>query len=344
MRYGNLDHLYLFIVIPLLIIGFIVAARKRRTSLARFAGNKTIMRIVSPVSNRKRIVKIALVIFGCIFLILALVEPKWGYHMEEVTRRGIDIVIAVDTSKSMLADDIKPNRLSAAKRKIEDLLRELKSDRIGLVAFAGSAYTYCPLTVDYSAFRLFLDDLSTSLLPLGGTNLEVAIKRSMLSFDSNTKKHKTIILITDGEDHSGMAIEAAKEAKKEGVIIYTVGIGKKEGSYIRIKNKKGEEILLKNKDGQVIKSRLDEVTLNKIALETGGAYTPAYGTKWGLERIYKEEISRIEEKELGSQRIKLYENRFQLPLLAALILITLESLIGERRNKKEKGGLEVVQK
>ena len=335
MRYGNLDHLYLFILIPLLIVGFIIAARKRRAALDRFAGNKTIMRLVSPVSNRKRVVKMALVIFGCVFLILALIEPKWGYHMEEVTRRGIDIVIAVDTSKSMLADDIKPNRLSAAKRKIEDLLRELKSDRVGLVAFAGSAYTYCPLTVDYGAFRLFLDDLHTNLLPLGGTNLEVAIKRSMLSFDSNTKKHKTIILITDGEDHSGMAIEAAKEAKKEGVIIYTVGIGKKEGSYIRIKNKKGEEILLKNKDGQVIKSRLDEVTLNKIALETGGAYTPAYGTKWGLERIYKEEISRIEEKELGSQRIKLYENRFQLPLLVALVLITLESLIGERKKKKD---------
>ena len=337
MRYGNLDHLYLFILIPLLIMGFIIAARKRRAALARFAGNKTLMRIASPVSNRKRIVKMALVIFGCVFLILALIEPKWGYHIEEVTRRGIDIVIAVDTSKSMLADDIKPNRLSAAKRKIEDLLRELKSDRVGLVAFAGSAYTYCPLTVDYGAFRLFLDDLNTNLLPLGGTNLEVAIKRSMLAFDSDTKKHKTIILITDGEDHSGMAIEAAREAKKEGIIIYTVGIGKKEGSYIKIKNKKGEEILLKNKDGQVIKSRLDEITLNKIALETGGAYTPAYGTKWGLERIYKEEISRIEEKELGSQRIKLYENRFQLPLLAALVLITLESLIGERRKKKENG-------
>lgn len=333
MQYGNLNYIYLFIVIPLLIIGFIIAARKRKSALARFAQNETLSRIIRSISKQKRLTKMAFIVMGCLFMIFALIEPKWGYHLEEVTRRGIDIIIAVDTSKSMLADDIKPNRLAAAKRKIEDLLRVVKGDRIGLVAFAGSAFTYCPLTIDYGAFRLFLDDLDTSVIPLGGTALDTAIEKSILSFDTKIKKHKTVILITDGEDHSGRAVEAAKEAKKNGIIIYTIGIGKKEGSYIKIKNEKGEEILLKDKDGQVIKSRLDEITLNKIALETGGAYTPAYGTEWGLEKIYSEEISRMEKKNLVSEKVKRYENRFQLPLLAAIILITLESLIGERRRK-----------
>lgn len=253
--------------------------------------------------------------------------------MEEVTRKGIDIVIAVDTSKSMLANDIQPNRLAAAKRKIEDLLRVVDGDRVGLVAFAGTAFTYCPLTTDYGAFRLFLDDLDTSIIPLGGTDLAMAIKRSVLSFDTKVKKHKTVILITDGEDHSGRALEAAREAEKEGIIIYTIGLGSKDGSYIRLKNKNGEETLLKDKEGQVIKSKLDELTLNKIALETGGAYSPAYGTQWGLEQIYTQEISRIEEKELGSEQIKRYESRYQIPLLAALVLITLESLLGVKRGR-----------
>lgn len=333
MKYGNLDYLYLILIIPLLILGFVLAAKNRKAALAKFAQNATISRIVNSISTQKRLSKISIIIIGCLFLVFTLIEPKWGYHLEEVTRKGIDIVIAVDTSKSMLADDVKPNRLAAAKRKIEDLLRVIDGDRIGLVVFAGSAFTYCPLTVDYGAFRLFLDDLDTSLIPMGGTDLEMAINKSRLSFDTQEKKHKTIILITDGEDHSGRAIEAAKEAKKEGIVIYTVGIGKKEGAYIKIKNDKGEEVLLKDKSGQVIKSRLDEIALNKIALETGGAYTPAYGTKWGLENIYTNEISRIEEKELATEKIKRYENRYQLPLLVALVLITLEFFIGERRGK-----------
>lgn len=337
MRYGNIEYLCLLALIPILIIGLIVAAKKRKTAMDMFAQHETLSRLIKSISIKKRLIKSAFIVLGCLFLIFTLVEPKWGYHLEEVTQMGIDIVIAVDTSKSMLADDIKPDRLSAAKRKIEDLLRVLKGDRIGLVAFAGSAFTYCPLTLDYGAFRLFLDDLDTSVIPLGGTALDVAIERSISSFDTKIKKHKTVILITDGEDHSGRAIDAAKLAKENGIIIYTIGIGKKDGSYIKVKDKEGKEVLLKDRQGQVIKSRLDEVMLNKIALETGGIYTPAYGTEWGLENIYTNEISKIEEKELGSERIKRYENRFQIPLIIALILITLETLIGERRSKKEYG-------
>ncbi len=333
MRYGNIEFLYLLALIVMLIIGFIFAAKRRRAALEKFAQNVTLSRLVYTISGKLRFTKYAFLTIGCLFLIFALIEPKWGYHLEEVTRRGIDIVIAVDTSKSMLADDIKPDRLAAAKRKIEDLLRVLDGDRIGLVAFAGSAFTYCPLTIDYGAFRLFLDDLDTSVIPLGGTDMNAAIEKCLQTFDPELKKHKTIILITDGEDHSGKAIEAAKKARKNGAVIYTVGIGKKDGSYIKVKDKNGKDTLLKGKDGQVIKSRLDEIMLNKIALETGGAYTPAYGSEWGLEQIYTQEIALIEERELGSERVKKYEDRFQIPLIIALIFITVESLIGERRHK-----------
>lgn len=329
MQYGNLDYLYLLFLIPILIIGLIIAAKRKRAAMARFAQYDTLSRIVKPANKGKRLTKLCFIILGVFFLIFSLIEPKWGYRWEEVTRRGIDIVVAVDTSKSMLADDVKPNRLGAAKREIEDLLKVLRGDRIGLVVFAGSAFISCPLTIDYGAFRLFLDDLDTSLIPVGGSSIDRAIERSITAFDVKVKNHKAIILITDGEDHSGRVIEAAKEARENGIIIYTVGVGKKEGSYIKIKDEHGHEVLLKDKEGQVIKSRLDEVTLNKIAIETGGVYTPAYGTEWGLARIYTQRISQLEKKELKSGRTKRYENRYQIPLFIALVFITLESLISE---------------
>jgi Ca-activated chloride channel family protein len=235
----------------------------------------------------------------------------------------------------MLADDIKPNRLQAAKREINDLINVIDGDRVGLVAFAGTAFLQCPLTLDYGAFNLFLDDINTNLIPVGGTSFGEAIKKSMSAFSSKLKKHKAIVLITDGEDHQGNAMEMAKAAKEQGIVIYTVGVGKKEGAYIKLKDGKGNETLLKDREGQVVKTRLDEVLLNKIALETGGAYTPAYGIQWGLANIYTNIIGNMEEKQLGGRKIKLYENRFQIPLFIAIILITLESLIGERTRKRK---------
>jgi Ca-activated chloride channel family protein len=157
----------------------------------------------------------------------------------------------------------------------------------------------------------------------------------MLAFSSKLKKHKAIVLITDGEDHQGNAMEMAKAAKEQGIVIYTVGVGKKEGAYIKLKDSKGNETLLKDREGRVVKSHLDEILLNKIALETGGAYTPAYGTQWGLANIYTNIIANMEEKQLGGRKIKLYENRFQIPLFIALILIILESLIGERTRTRK---------
>ncbi|MHC4138910.1 MAG: vWA domain-containing protein [Planctomycetota bacterium] len=328
MKYENINYLYLLPIVFIMVLAYIVFYKNRQNAIKKFVQAEL-------MDKRKQKIKAIFVITALLFIIFSLVQPKWGYHWEDVERRGIDLVVAVDTSRSMLADDIKPNRLQAAKREINDLINVIDGDRVGLVAFAGTAFLQCPLTLDYGAFNLFLDDINTSLIPVGGTSFGEAIKKSMSAFSSKLKKHKAIVLITDGEDHQGNAMEMAKAAKEQGIVVYTVGVGKKEGAYIKLKDGKGNETLLKDREGQVVKTRLDEVLLNKIALETGGAYTPAYGTQWGLANIYTNIIGNMEEKQLGGRKIKLYENRFQIPLFIALILITLESLIGERTRKRK---------
>ncbi|MEK6635087.1 MAG: VWA domain-containing protein [Planctomycetota bacterium] len=331
MNYGNLNYLYLLPAIPLLIIGYILVFRKKMKDLNKFASVELLQKAGLSINKKRQWLKAILIIVGVLFLIFTLIEPKWGYHWEEVEKKGIDIVIAVDTSRSMLADDVKPNRLEVAKREIEDLLNVLEGDRVGLVVFAGSAFIYCPLTSDYGAFRLFLNDLNTNIIPLGGTAIAEAIRKGISTFEANSKNHKAIILITDGENHEDDPLKAASMAKEQGIVVYTVGVGKKDGSYIKVKDESGNEVLLKDRQGQVIKSRLDEITLNKIALETGGLYTPAYGTKWGLEKIYKNSIAKIEESTYKTQRVKRYVNRFQIPLFIAVVLVALESFLSDRK-------------
>jgi Ca-activated chloride channel family protein len=334
MEYGNLNFLYLLPLIPVLIVGYIFVFRQKRNALRRFAQSELIGRLLFSVSTKRQVAKASFLVVAILFLIFTLVQPKWGYHWEEVHRKGIDIMIAIDTSRSMLADDVKPNRLGAAGREVKALLNVLGGDRIGLVAFAGTAFIGCPLTSDYGAFRLFLDDLDTNTIPQGGTAIGEAIRKAISGFEGRLKKHKAIILITDGEDHGSQPMEAAKEAKERGIVIYTVGIGKRDGSYISITNEKGEKVLLKDRAGQVVKSRLDETMLTNVALETGGAYVPAYGVQWGLEKIYTERIARMEERELSSHRVKRYENRYQIPLFVALLLIVLESFTSGRKNRE----------
>jgi Ca-activated chloride channel family protein len=335
MKYENINYLYLLPIVFIMALAYIVFYKNKQNAIKKFVQAELMDSIVASVSKRKQKIKAGFVITALLFIIFSLVQPKWGYHWEDVERRGIDIVVAVDTSRSMLADDIKPDRLQAAKREINDLINVIDGDRVGLVAFAGTAFLQCPLTLDYGAFNLFLDDINTNLIPVGGTSFGEAIKKSMSAFSAKLKKHKAIVLITDGEDHQGNAMEMAKAAKEQGIVVYTVGVGKKEGAYIKLKDGKGNETLLKDKEGQVVKSHLDEVLLNKIALETGGAYTPAYGTQWGLANIYTNINGNMEEKQLGGRKIKLYENRFQIPLFIAIILITLESIIGERTRKRK---------
>jgi len=331
VRFGNLDYLWLLPVIPLLVGFYRLVFGWKRRDLERFAGPALIGRLFIDVSIKRQKIKCAMLTLGVVFIILALIQPQWGYHQKEVKRKGVDVVLLVDTSKSMLAEDVKPNRLEAAKRAIEDLLRVMEGDRIALVKFSGTAFVQCPLTLDYGSFRLFLADLSAGTMPRGGTAIGTAIRRGIAAFGQKRKdKHRVMILITDGEDHGSDPLGAAKEAAKTGIRIYTVGVGRKSGDYIWVRDEDGKRVRLVDKQGNFVKSHLDEMLLNKIAIETGGRYTPADSPDMGLAGIYKKYVAEMEKKELAGKWVREYENRYQWPLLIAFVLISLEAVLAER--------------
>jgi len=268
-----------------------------------------------------------------LFSVLALMRPQWGYDWREVKRSGLDILIAIDTSKSMLADDVKPNRLERSKLAVKDLLRSLEGDRVGLIAFSGTAFLQCPLTVDYNGFLLALNNLSIDVIPRGGTSISSAIRLAVNSYEGGQKKYKILVIISDGENHEGDPIDLARKAKRENIRIFCVGIGTSEGELIPIIRKGGKKTLMKDKQGNVIKSRLDEQLLQKIALITGGTYVRSSGAEFGLDLIYEENLSKMERREIKAQMSKIYHERFQLPLAIALILLVIEPLISDKKRK-----------
>ncbi|MBN1520954.1 MAG: VWA domain-containing protein, partial [Candidatus Aureabacteria bacterium] len=237
----------------------------------------------------------------------------------------------VDTSKSMLAQDVKPNRLERAKLAIKDFIKHLQGDRIGLIAFSGEAFLQCPLTVDYNGFLLSLDSLSVNSITRGGTSISQAIKEAIKSYEGGFKKYKVLIMITDGEDHEGAPLKAAEDAKKEGIKIFCIGIGTPEGELISVEDEKGNKTFLKDSQGNVVKTRLDETTLQKIALATGGSYVRSGATEFGLDMIYDKKLSKMEKRELESKLAKQFEDRFQIPLALAFLLLAGELFINERK-------------
>ncbi len=310
---------------------YIWAFRRKEAMLRRFASPGLLRHLLPAVSPARQVAKAVLVQLAVVFILLALVEPQMGYKWREVKRRGVDIMIALDTSRSMLAGDVAPNRLAVAKRKIEDLVNLLDGDRIGLVAFAGRAFVQCPLTLDYGAFRTILDSVDVDSIPTPGTAIGRAIDKCLAAFDQKERKFKVIILITDGEDHEHKALEAARRARDAGAPIYTVGVGTRAGAYIMITNERGDRVHLKARDGSPVKSHLDEKTLQEIALLTGGKFARADSQVWPLDRIYRECIGRMEKRRLAAKKLKRYEHRFQYPLALALLLLVVEPFIDERK-------------
>jgi len=236
-------------------------------------------------------------------------------------------VVALDTSRSMLATDIKPNRLARAKLAVQDLLTQMKGDRVGLVAFAGGAFVQCPLTLDYGVFLQSLEALEVGIIPKGGTSLAEAIDASLEAFEGRQGKHQVLVLITDGEDHEGKIKEATAHATERGLKIYTVGIGTGEGELIP----GASGGFQKDRSGQVVKSRLGENDLKQIAVDTGGVYLQATGPSFGLAELYRDYISTMEKRELGSTLERRYEHRFQIPLAIAFVLLLVEQVVGDRK-------------
>ena len=322
--------LWLLALVPATVAFFVWALRRRRAALERFAEAKLLPALAPDLDERRQRWRAALMLAGFALLILALAGPEWGFHWEEVHREGVDLIVALDTSRSMLAEDVKPNRLERAKLAVLDLVKQLRGDRVGLVAFAGSAFVQCPLTLDYEAFSESLRAVDVGIIPKGGTALAEAIQSGIEAFEGHQGKFTALILITDGEDHEGKIDDAAKAAADRGIRIYTVGIGTPEGDLIRL-TENGQQTFLKDRKGQVVKSRLDEDALQKIASTTNGAYVRATGPTLGLDDVYTQYISKLEKRELSSSMEKRYEQRFQWPLLGALALFVIEPLVGNRR-------------
>lgn len=262
-------------------------------------------------------------------LILALARPQWGFHWEEITRRGLDLLVVLDTSRSMTAADIKPSRLQQAKWGIHDLLRALRGDRVGLIPFAGSSLLQCPLTTDYAAFAMTLDDLYCGIIPRGGTAIAQALRTAIDSFPDDTTADRCILLVTDGEDHEGDPLSLLPELKEKGIRLYAIGIGTLEGEMIPGDASTGSAYF-KDRKGQIVKTTLHEDILQQLATSTGGAYVRSAAGDTGLERVFRESINKLKRSEAESRTARINEERFQWPLLLSLLLLLLESLTPDR--------------
>jgi len=329
MRFGNLDAFWFLVMVPLGIIFYVWAFHRKQRRLGEFGNPKLMEKLTSATSWVRQGGKAATIITGIFFLVLALGQPQFGTKLELLHRRGVDIMIALDTSLSMLAEDIKPNRLTRARYEIEGLIDRLEGDRIGLVAFAGKSFVLCPLTLDYGAAKIFLDTVDTDLISVKGTAIGDAVRMATRAFGSSEKKYQVLILITDGEDHAGDPLDAAEAAADAGVRIFAVGVGTPDGELVPIRD--GDEVnYLRDSAGRIVKTRLDQATLEKMAVLTDGAYVQAGGGRVGLEEVYTR-IAEMEKKDLGSREYTQYIDRFQWPLALALVCFLGEALLSDRR-------------
>ena len=306
---------------------------RQRAELRKFASASLIAQLTTSVSAARRQVKRALVVAGIACLAIALARPLIGFRWEEAKRKGLDLLFALDTSKSMLAQDVKPDRLTRAKMAVEDLLGHLDGDRVGLIAFAGNAFLQCPLTLDYDAFRQSLDAVDTRIIPRGGTDLAAAIREAEAALEGKGSNERILVLLTDGEDLEGSALAAARAAGKHGLKIFAVGIGSANGELIPLADEKGGSQFAKDGSGQFVKSRLDEAMLKQIAEATGAMYQPLGQQAQGLETIYQQGLAQFTRHELISRLNKVYLERFQWPLALGLLCLGLEPLIGLRRRQ-----------
>jgi Ca-activated chloride channel homolog len=311
------------------------ANQKSWNSLARFASAHLLSQLTANVSLTKRRIKQILTMMGIALCLLSLARPQWGFRWEETKRKGVDLLFAVDTSKSMLAPDVNPHRLARAKLAVLDLLEKLPGDRVGLIAFSGSAFLQCPLTLDYDAFRRSVEALDTNIIPKGGTNIAAAIQEAEAAFRLGSPTHKILILITDGEDLQAGGIISAQKAAENGVKVFTVGVGTSAGDLIPLANAPGE--FLKDDKGAVVKSRLDETTLRQIADVTSGLYQPLGQRGEGLEWIYQHGLAALPKQELSSRMARIPLERFQWPLGIAIGLLIFEFLMSDRRRLEDRG-------
>ena len=333
--FGNLKFLWLLWLIPMLLFFYMWAANKKNILIEQFVSKDLKDKLLLGFSKTRQKFKIALLLMAITFsiLIVALSGPQWGYKWEKINEKGVDIMIALDCSKSMLAEDVSPNRLERAKREIIDLINLLQGDRLGLVAFAGTSFIQSPLTLDYGAVKIFLDDLDTELIPVPGTAIADAIEKSIKAFDPDDGKSRVIILITDGEDHEGDINKTVSDAVAMEVKIFTIGLGSIGGSPIPLYNARGEQVgFKKDREGNAVLTKLDEETLKQIASAANGEYYRGSNYEDHLDKIY-EELSELDKTEFGVKKVTDYEDRFYYFLAPAILLLLAEFFISENKNQ-----------
>jgi Ca-activated chloride channel homolog len=312
---------------------FLVWSWRRRQQLVRqFVQARLLDTLTAGVSRGRQKARLWLVFLGVALVALSLARPQWGMAWEETKQRGLDIVVAIDTSRSMLATDIAPNRLARARLASLDLMREARSDRLGLVAFAGTAFLQCPLTLDEEAFRQSVNALDTTIIPQGGSALAEAIRTAQTAFGKDEDNYRVLILFTDGEDHEEGAVEAAREAAGAGLRIFTVGVGSAEGELLRVTDEQGQPAFLKDAEGNAVKSRLNEGLLREIATVANGFYLPLRGANV-IETLYERGLAPLPKAEISTKFIRRFHERFQWPLALGLILLTIELFVNDRRRQ-----------
>ena len=304
--------------------------RTRQKMLAQFIEARLLSQLTVGVSPARQKIRFALVILAVAFLILALARPQRGFDLQEVEQRGLDIVVAVDTSKSMLATDIAPNRLTRARLAALELMQKAGTDRMGLVAFAGDAFLECPLTIDNTAFQQCVQALDVNTIPQGGTAIAAAIKTALTAFKEGNH-HKVLVLFTDGEDNDTGALEAAQDAAKAGLKIFTVGIGTEKGELVRMAEANGNSDYVRDEQGNVVKSHLNEALLQQIAGATGGFYLPLRGANT-IDTLYERGLAPLPKSEGKERLVRRYHEQFHWPLAAAILLLLAEMFLPERRS------------
>jgi Ca-activated chloride channel family protein len=336
MRFEHPQILWLLLVLPAaLAVLFWFANRQKQKLLAQFISARLLPVLTTGISPARQKMRFALLILAVVFLILTLARPQHGFDLEEVQQNGLDIVVAIDTSKSMLTTDIAPNRLARAKLAALELLQDAKTDRLGMVAFAGEAFLECPLTIDDTAFQQNVQALDVNSIPEGGTAIASAIDTALDTFKEKDH-YKALVLLTDGEDNVDEAavIESAKNAAKDGLKIFTIGIGTAAGDLIRVTDANGNSDYVRDPDGNVVKSHLNEPLLQQIAAITGGFYLPLRGANT-MDTLYERGLAPMPKSESKEKLIQRYHEQFQWPLAAAMLLLLAEMFLPERKRERK---------
>ena len=331
--------LWIAVGVVLVVLGvvlFLRADKRRRADLDKLAHPRFHGRLVAGWSSSLRWTRRVLWLLAVLAFAFAAARPQFGYEWREVKRRGIDILFAIDTSRSMLAEDLTPNRLERSRLGVLDFLEQLEGDRVGLIPFAGTAFALCPLTLDYDAFRESLNSINTDLIPRPGTDLASAIQEADRLFDEEGNNQRLLVLITDGEDLEGEALAAAKKSAELGTTVYTVGVGAADGQLIPIRDRYGRQTYLTDEKGEQVKTKLDSATLEKIAEETGGLYVPLGRGAEGLDAIYQQRLALVPKSELAQKLEEVPLERFQWPLGVGILLLGIQTVMGERKREKKR--------